>query len=538
MPDDIKLALVHIHAGELEKASAILSHILNSTPATPTAWYLSAAIQLQKNNVKQAISLFEEALRYQANYPEALKDLGIALSADNQFEKAKNCYEKAIILKNDYASAYYNLANIQKNEKNFDDAIQNYLLAIKYKPDYCNALNNLALIYQANGNYRESESLLTKALNISENDHEIMNNLGYNYYCDHQYDNALNLFNHILRSAPSYGPTLLNFGLLMLAMGSLAEAKHTLLKLSYNPRFHHKAMNNLAQIELSKANFETGWQYYRHRPSVRTLSFKTPDRLPDNLEGKSLLLYKDQGIGDEIFLARYIPILQQYNAALSYYSSEKLSTIWQRNLPNIKIVTTTPNLDDFDFVISLGDLPRLLYQNGYTDIPPPISLQPHSDILKNIKNMLPNNRKKNIAATWEAGKKNHNTLFKRISPEILGQHLSSLDANILVIQREPKSKDIKLLEQNLGERVYNYSFANENLEEMLALLALVDDYVCVSNTNNHLRNSLHLSSQVFVPHPPEWRWSNEGQKTRWFPNSKILRQKKSGDWDNCFDNKH
>ena len=67
---------------------------------------------------------------------------------------------------------------------------------------------------------------------------------------------------------------------------------------------------------------------------------------------------------------------------------------------------------------------------------------------------------------------------------------------------------------------------------MLALLALLDDYVGVSNTNMHLRAGVGKPARVLVPSPPDWRWMmNHARTSPWFPGFSIYRQSLRGDWD-------
>ncbi len=72
---------------------------------------------------------------------------------------------------------------------------------------------------------------------------------------------------------------------------------------------------------------------------------------------------------------------------------------------------------------------------------------------------------------------------------------------------------------------------NDDLEDMLAVLALMDEYVTVSNTNVHLRAGAGRTSRVLVPNPPEYRWMAEGTESPWFPGCKLYRQKVDGAWD-------
>jgi len=533
MKDELKLALSCFQQGELDKAKIILEKILLKNTGNAFAWFLSAIISLQQGKFEPAIASFKNAVKYQANYPEAFNNMGVAFEASNEIDEAVKSYKKAITQKTDYANAYYNLANIQKNKKEYDEAIDNYTKAIKYKPDYSNAMNNLALLYQSLGSFSKSESLLKRALTNNVADPEIENNLGYNYYRKNQYLKSSEIFHKILHAVPDYAPTLLNYGLLMKAMGHHSEARHYFSHLSRDPQFQMQALSNLAYLELSIENYEIGWQHYRHRPSTRKLTFKSPDSLPSDIQGKKILIYKDQGIGDELFLARYIPALINRGANLSYYTDKKLASFWHRTFSDLSILTSIPTLQDYELVISLGDLPYLLHHDNSFSIPSSVRISPDSTIVEKIQKLLPNNGKQNIAVTWESGTKGLNTLFKSFPPDKLGACLLTNEANILVIQRNPKTKDIKILEKNLGRKTFNYAFINDDLEEMLALLSLVDDYICVSNTNSHLMATLNRPFSVFIPHPPEWRWLYQGRQTPWFPLAKLYRQDATGSWEDA-----
>jgi hypothetical protein len=72
---------------------------------------------------------------------------------------------------------------------------------------------------------------------------------------------------------------------------------------------------------------------------------------------------------------------------------------------------------------------------------------------------------------------------------------------------------------------------NDDLEDALALLDVLDDYVGVSNTNTHLRAALGKTAQVLVPFPPEWRWGTAGDESPWFPGFRVLRQTPQRTWD-------
>ena len=85
-----------------------------------------------------------------------------------------------------------------------------------------------------------------------------------------------------------------------------------------------------------------------------------------------------------------------------------------------------------------------------------------------------------------------------------------------------------------GRKAHDLTALNDDLEDMLAALSLLDEYVAVSNTNVHLRAGAGRTSRVLVPNPPEWRWMAAGDESPWFPGCRVYRQKLSGDWEEAF----
>lgn len=534
MANNIESALSLFQQGRLEEAQSILEKIQQSKKPSAISFFLSGVIFTQEGFVADAVNSFNKAIKIQPHYPEALNNLGVVLEMGDQLDAAKKSYKKAISQKKDYANAYYNLANIQKTQSNLADAIENYRLALKYNPKYFNAMNNLALIHQDQHNFSEAEKLFTKSLSLNPDDIETKNNLAYNYTCQYRFDEAESIYEHILQQKPNYAPTLLNVGILMRTLDKKDISRKILIDLVNLQEYQERANNNMAHLELGDGNFELGWQYYRYRPSARQLPFSSPEKLPDDLNHCSMLLYKDQGIGDEIFFARYIPELQRRNIKLSYFTDSKIKGLFQQRFPNIDIFDTTPKateIESYDVVASLGDIPRLLYQKGYTDIPSPLDLSPQEINIKHVRATLPNNGKKNIAVTWEAGVLGHNQLYKKVDPELFGKYFRNIEANIIVIQRNPNKRDIAAFEKELKRKCFNFSYLNDNLDDMLAFLSLVDQYYCVSNTNIHLMSALDREFHVFVPFPAEWRWNKIDDCLPWYPNGIANYQSANGDWE-------
>jgi hypothetical protein len=101
----------------------------------------------------------------------------------------------------------------------------------------------------------------------------------------------------------------------------------------------------------------------------------------------------------------------------------------------------------------------------------------------------------------------------------------------VVLQRVPKPEDVASFSKALGRPWLDWSGLNDDLQDALAGLSLLDDYVGVSNTNMHLLAGIGKTARVLVPHPAEWRWMAAGDESPWFPGFRIYRQSRDNTWN-------
>jgi hypothetical protein len=121
-------------------------------------------------------------------------------------------------------------------------------------------------------------------------------------------------------------------------------------------------------------------------------------------------------------------------------------------------------------------------------------------------------------------------LYKEIAIESLAAALREWRGTVLVLQRLPLPGEVEIFSKALGRRAHDFSALNEDLEDIAAVLSLIDEYVGVSNTNMHLRAGLGKAARVLVPFPPEFRWMHTGERSPWFPGFMVYRQPAARDW--------
>jgi hypothetical protein len=186
-------------------------------------------------------------------------------------------------------------------------------------------------------------------------------------------------------------------------------------------------------------------------------------------------------------------------------------------------------------------LPRRL-RVFFPEVPPPLALAalPHS--LQQVRRTLAElGPPPYLGLSWRAGTAPEQQrgaawmLYKDAPLERLGSAVRGVNGTLLALQRKPMTGEIDEIASCAGRPVHDVTALNEDLEAMLALLALIDEYVGVSNTNMHLRAGAGRTARVLVPRPTEWRWMSSGDASPWFPGFRIYRQGSDGDWGAAFE---
>jgi hypothetical protein len=311
-----------------------------------------------------------------------------------------------------------------------------------------------------------------------------------------------------------------------------------------------------------------GWRDYSLRPDAerrrKIPDLKLSSDLPAALAGKNICVHWEQGLGDEIFFLRWARELYLRGARISYRASDKIGGLLRGADFIHELLAKQAPLPEADARILLGDLPHALtalpasqLPGGSLEpvnsalpqfaqrvaifsppLPPSIRLLPGAARLRELGERLRAlGDPPYIGVTWRSGTPPAEqsgrgwSLFKEIPLEKLARALGPVSGTLISIQRNPKETENSLLAGLAGKPVHDLSTLNADLEDMLALLALLDDYVCVSNTNTHLRAAVGKTARVLVPRPVEWRWMATGDESPWFPGFRVYRQGLNGDWE-------
>ena len=437
--------------------------------------------------MKERSDLFHSALTAQQKqeYLAAIKDYETILT-----QEGENLKKLPPSFRN--AGLFSNLGSCYKGLYDYSTAIHFYQLAIVSDPKLHLALINLSTILLAQNKPLDAYHVLQKIPSDTPNASEWYNNLGLAFDSLGEYDKAFDAFTRSLQA------------------NSL----------------NHETDKNFAIALLRKGDYQEGWKKYWFRQTrddhyFSKTSFHQPTYLPAELTDKSILLLREQGIGDEICFLRFVSILKQRGARVIYNPSEKLYPLLKEH-PLIDQLISTDLIDKTpaDFILPLGDLPYALKCENSIDVPAPFKLTADPVLISDVKAIFASLPfKHTIAITWRAGTQMNP---REIELEPLLKEIKNLDANVIILQKEIKKEEQKLLNRYLARRYLDLSHLWNDLPRLSALLFSLDDYIGVDNTNHHLMTSLHRPNTLLLRGMGDFRWMG-GESTPWAPYTIINR---------------
>jgi Flp pilus assembly protein TadD len=394
-----------------------------------------------------------------------------------------------------------------------------------------------AVVYAAQGRYAEAERCFREALAIQPASTALLKNLALALCHQSRHREAIETLERACIIAPEEAQIHCDLGNLLYDQGEFDRARPAFERALALVPGHRESAIKLGFFDLLRGDVAAGWKGYRSAMRDALLAQNSgiaiDSALPAHLTGVRVLLLGEQGIGDELLFLRYAKRLKERGAKVYYRAESRLSEVLRsRSIGLDRILTLGEPLPQRDATLLIGDLPALL---SGPDLPTPLPLAPRADRVASMRaSLLACGPRPYIGVTWRAGASGTpadlpTALEKHVPIAELAKVLRRVPGTLVVLQRNPASGELEQFSRLLGRPLHDLSGATDDLEDLMALLALLDDYVAVSNTNVHLLASLQRRARVLIPRPADWRWLAAGSSP-WFPGFATYRQNTDGDW--------
>ena len=496
---------------DLKKYSLALEAIelaIEISPDIPEAWSNKGISLSGLGFYTDAIEAYNKAIELNLEYAEAWSNRSIPLYKLGRYAEAYESCERALMLRPNYDMALKNKAVILHQLKRYDEAIVHYDKALSLNPDFAEAHSNKANALNELKRYDEAIAHYDKALSLNPDYHEAWTNKGATLYELKRYDEAIAHFDKSLSLKPDY----------------------------------HEATWNKSLSYLLQGNFEKGLPLYESRRESEIIAKVVGKRVfnqptwngLESLDGKTILLYGEQGFGDFIQFCRYVKLVSELGARVILETPKPLYGL-MTGLPGVtQLVIEGDPLQPFDYQCSLLSLPLALKTN-LTNIPTKKSyLVSDPDKVLDWAKKLGKKRGMRVGLAWSSISNFSDDSKRSLELVNFVKALPIQGCEYVCLQKELKECDVEFF-QNYKNIQF---FGNElkDFSDTAALCEHMDIVISVDTSVAHLAAAIGKSTWILLPYVPDWRWLLDRKDSPWYPSVKLYRQATIDDWDQAFEN--
>ena len=432
-------------------------------------------------------------------------------------------------MNNEELNALFIEAVTDYNNKNFQQASEKFKVLLDYEPNNIVIWHNygLSLISQD----RFEEALVALELPIQKQYSESILSRGAALRSMGRYEEAMTEFSKCFilnatntKAYSNYGNCLREFGMPEAALPYFDIA------LNADPDDPTYKLNQSVAY-LLKGDLINGWKNYDGRWFYQSdVSFKP--KLPgieydgtQDIAGKIVCVYCEQGFGDSIQFIRYVKILQEMGAKILLVTRPPLVDLFKYNFPDIEIRTEFNSLT-YNFHVPLLDLPKC-FNTSIDTIPYPTPyLSVSHSLIQSYKKLLGEKTKRRVGIVWSSNSIAFTTRFRQVSLELMLQKLSECDVEIVNLKFDATTEEKELLKK------YNAICVDaDGFNNVAALTMNLDLVVTVDTVHAHVAGALGVPVYVMIAdYGMDWRWFLHRTDSPFYQSATVFRQHGDRDW--------
>jgi tetratricopeptide (TPR) repeat protein len=489
------------NSGQLEPAANLYGEILRTNPTHPDAYHLYGVLEYQRGHADMAIPLIRQAIALNASVPAFYSNLGIVLRAQGQRTEAIACYRQALALDPQFAGGYFNLGNVLQEDGSFDEAVTCFESAVRLNPRFADAHCNMGVSLKALGRLSDATACFQNALTAN----------------------------------PAHINALINLGLAHKATGELKLAQERFEEALRYRSDHPAGRWHSAQLKLLQGDFRGGWADFECRwQATGTAPAHTDRPLWDGspLEGKTILLHAERGLGNSIQFIRYAPLIKRNGGTVLFECQPELVELLKGASGVDQIFPAGSLLPHFDVQAPLMSVPATL-RTTRTTIPAKIPyLHADPQLVTNWRKNLQSlgvDPQATIGIAWQGDPGFPDDIFRSIPLRHFEPLARIPNVTLLSLQKAPGAEQIHTVGfavRDLGVRLDSTNAFADTAAIMMSLRLVVTSDTAIA----HLAGALGVPVWVVLPLIPDWRWRLNHSESRWYPSMRLFRQKKAGDW--------
>jgi tetratricopeptide (TPR) repeat protein len=515
-------------------AEGMRAHALDPTDAETCNTVGAALNELARHD--EALPWFDRALGLHPGFDVALHNKAVALGKLQRLDEALAIHDRLKAgLGADSAVTNLNLANLLLNLGRREDALAALNLSLEKQPDDAAALQLRAVCLRGLRQLERSLADSRRAHALDPENAGICNNIGAVLHELGRHEEALPWLEMAIGAQGDYVEALNNMALAQHQLHRFDAAAETYHRVKAIAPLNAEAALGMAHLDLLRGNFAAGWAGREARWRVPGLpivypNFSQPMWLgQSDISSKTILIYADEGMGDAIQLARYVPMVAALGARVVLAVHAALVPLLSRVEGVSQCVTNnlTDAIPAFDTYCPMLSLP-LAFETQLGTIPGKIPYlpRPAEDRVRAWHDRLPPHGRLRVGLAW-AGNPNHSNDVNRSIPLRALARILDADATFVSLQKDLRPDDKSILEQS---NLVDPTAGLTDFAETAALLCCLDLVISADTSVAHLAGALGRPTWLLLPHTPDYRWLLDRDDSPWYPTLRLYRQTEKRDW--------
>lgn len=484
----------------------------------------------QAGDLQQAELCYRRWLQQHPRDVDALHMLGVLGLQTGRFDLAVVAIGQALAVKPDFAAAHSNLGNALQQLGRSDEAIASWRQALRLEPQIAEIHCNLGLALIKQNRLDEAEASLREALRLRPAFADAHSNLGNLCESRGDYAAAIHCYRQALNIEPRHAHAQLNMGVALHNLGQPREAADC-----YRQALHHHPNLSDAHFFLGMAllgtgDLEQGWKEYEWRWKSDGWALPNyPQPLWDGrpLQGRTILLYAEQHLGDTLQFIRYAELVRQQAACVLVLCPKALAPILQTARGIDRLLTADDPLPAFDVHAPLLNLPGIL---GTTlgNIPARVPyLAARPELVERWRQHLSGSQRPKIGICWQ-GTAVMQAAQRKAIPLAFFEPLAQAGAELISLQRGEGTEQIAAA--NFPLRILPGLDDAGAFLDTAAVMMDLDLIVSCDTAVAHVAGALARPVWVPLPFAADWRWLLDREDTPWYPTMRLFRQPDPGNW--------
>ena len=376
-----------------------------------------------------------------------------------------------------------------------------------------------------------------RAIRLIPSGSEAIFNLGNLYFQTGRFDSAQGPLSRALSLAPSHLSAWVLLSTVQRFSGDLPNAERSgWHAIALAPEDDGPAVL-VSQLLLMRSEFKQGWSLYEQRLSRQVSSIPTTRPRLNVLDRPTgpVLLWGEQGVGDEIMFASLLPEAIAHFPSVLLQIDARLKGLFQRSFPNLQIYdyAETPPVDGYTSHLPLGSLGLHFRSQASAFAGQTMRyLKADPKRVHEVGSWLPRQPGEIIVGlSWSSSSPEHGAM-RSLDLSELCSALNFPLVRFVNLQYGDVAPALKTLDASARAQIAVHPDIDNlrDLEGLAALMCNCDLIVTVGNTTAHLAGALGLNAWVMLPFSPSWRWMAAGVRTPWYQSLRLYRQARPKDW--------